>query len=238
MQEIGDFFARRAAFEPYDASRLASFVTMLTLPVPVLREFIGLIAWKKDSAKAAQHVQVADPSQLPRPKVELCLENRSGVGQDANAQEDTPSQASASSALPKSSIYYDRSRNMVNFTLTVIFDATHVPHFNVAGGATWLPQCVAARLRYVFGEGSSISLVDLEGSHGGRACWPRTEDWERCKEKVARAVEISGGGNAPDQGQGRLRAVAEAIQTALQSALQQFFRRGSANTPSPMAGAI
>lgn len=51
MLEIGDFFARRVASEPYDASRLASFVTMLTLPVPVLREFLGLIQWKKEALK-------------------------------------------------------------------------------------------------------------------------------------------------------------------------------------------
>jgi mediator of RNA polymerase II transcription subunit 14 len=51
MSEIGDFFARRVASEPYDASRLASFVTMLTFPVPVLREFLGLIQWKKDASK-------------------------------------------------------------------------------------------------------------------------------------------------------------------------------------------
>jgi len=53
MQEIGDFFARRVASEPYDASRLASFVTMLTLPVHVLREFLGLIAWKKEALKVS-----------------------------------------------------------------------------------------------------------------------------------------------------------------------------------------
>lgn len=51
MQDIGDFFARRVASEPYDASRLASFVTMLTLPVPVLREFLVLIQWKKEATK-------------------------------------------------------------------------------------------------------------------------------------------------------------------------------------------
>lgn len=234
MQEIGDFFARRAAFEPYDASRLASFVTMLTLPVPVLREFIGLIAWKKDAAKAAQHVQATDPNQIPRPKLELCLENRTGLSQDTSTQQEDVLQAPGVSTLsPKSSIDYDRSRNMVDFTLTVIFDPIHVPHINVAGGAGWLPQCVAVRLRYMFGEGSCISLLDMEGSHGGRACWSRVEDWERCKERITKAVEVSGGGNAADQGQGRLRAVAETIQSALQSALQ-LLRKGSANVPSPM----
>lgn len=53
MQEIGDFFARRVASEPYDSSRLASFVTMLTLPVPVLREFLVLIQWKKETTKVS-----------------------------------------------------------------------------------------------------------------------------------------------------------------------------------------
>jgi mediator of RNA polymerase II transcription subunit 14 len=51
MQDIGDFFALRVASEPHDASRLASFVTMLTLPVPVLREFLVLIQWKKEASK-------------------------------------------------------------------------------------------------------------------------------------------------------------------------------------------
>jgi len=53
MQDIGDFFSRRVASEPYDASRLASFVTMLTLPVPVLREFLVLIQWKKEASKVS-----------------------------------------------------------------------------------------------------------------------------------------------------------------------------------------
>lgn len=238
MQEIGDFFARRAAFEPYDASRLASFVTMLTLPVPVLREFIGLIAWKKDAAKAAQHMQANDINQIPRPKLELCLENRSGASH-GSTQEDSSSSHSlgTGASSPKSSIDYDRSRKIVDFTLTVIFDPIHVPHINVAGGAGWLPQCVAIRLRYMFGDGSNISLLHMEGSHGGRACWSRVEDWERCKERIARALEVPGSGNAADQGQGRLRAVGETIQTTLQSALQQL-RKGSANVLSPTGGSL
>lgn len=238
MQEIGDFFARRAAFEPYDASRLASFVTMLTLPVPVLREFIGLIAWKKDAAKAAQHMQANDINQIPRPKLELCLENRSGVSHGSTQEDSTSSHSLGTGASsPKSSIDYDRSRKIVDFTLTVIFDPIHVPHINVAGGAGWLPQCVAIRLRYMFGDGGNISLLHLEGSHGGRACWSRVEDWERCKERIARALEVQGSGNAADQGQGRLRAVGETIQTTLQSALQQL-RKGSANVLSPTGGSL
>lgn len=43
MQDIGDIIAQRVASEPYDASRLAFFVTMLTLPVAVLRKFLPLI---------------------------------------------------------------------------------------------------------------------------------------------------------------------------------------------------
>ena len=122
-----------------------------------------------------------------------------------------------------------------NFTLTVIFDPIHVPHMNVAGGAGWLPQCVAVRLRYTFGDGNSISLVDMEGSHGGRACWSRVEDWEKCKEKVAKAVDMVGSSNAMDQG--RLRVVAETIQTTLQSALQQL-RKGSSSISSPIQGSL
>lgn len=232
MQEIGDFFARRAAFEPYDASRLASFVTMLTLPVPVLREFICLIAWKKDAAKAAQHLQTTDSNQIPRPKLELCLENRSAQSHGSAQEDNTLSHGSS----PKSSIDYDRARKIVEFTLTVIFDPIHVPHINVAGGAGWLPQCVAVRLRYAFGESGSISLLHMEGSHGGRACWSRVEDWERCKERIARALEVAGSVNVSD-GQGRLRAVAEAIQTTLQSALQQL-RKGSANVLSPAGSSL
>ncbi|MCO5566435.1 hypothetical protein L7F22_020112 [Adiantum nelumboides] len=238
MQEIGDFFARRAAFEPYDASRLASFVTMLTLPVPVLREFICLIAWKRDAAKAIQHLQSTDANQIPRPKIELCLENRSGQSPDSAQEDNTLLHTSgAITSSPKSSIDYDRARKIVDFTLTVIFDPIHVPHINVAGGAGWLPQCVAIRLRYAFGESNSISLLHMEGSHGGRACWSRVEDWERCKERIARALEVSGSGNVADGQGGRLRAVAEAIQSTLQSALQQL-RKGSANVLSPAGSSL
>ena len=235
MQEIGDFFARRAAFEPYDASRLASFVTMLTLPVPVLREFINLIAWKKDAAKASQHLQGSDPSQTPRPKVELCLEKRTLLSQDSiGPEESNPLTAPENNTYPKSNIDYDLSRSTVDFTLTVIFDPIHVPHMNVAGGAGWLPQCVAVRLRYTFADKSSIVLLDMEGSHGGRACWSRVEDWEKCRDKISKAVELAG--NTVDQGQGRLRAVAETIQTTLQSALQQL-RKGS-SISSPILGSL
>ncbi|KAJ8573003.1 hypothetical protein K7X08_009514 [Anisodus acutangulus] len=45
--EICDYFSCRVASEPCDASRVASFITLLTLPISVLREFLKLIAWKK-----------------------------------------------------------------------------------------------------------------------------------------------------------------------------------------------
>jgi hypothetical protein len=28
-----------------------------------------------------------------------------------------------------------------------------------------------------------MSLLIMEGSHGGCACWPHTENWERCKQR-------------------------------------------------------
>jgi mediator of RNA polymerase II transcription subunit 14 len=40
-----------------------------------------------------------------------------------------------------------------------------------------------------------MSLLIMEGSHGGWACWPHTENWERCKQRVAKAVEIAGSGS-------------------------------------------
>ena len=73
MQDIGDFFARRVASEPYDASRLASFVTMLTLPVPVLREFLVLIQWKKEATKVCLFSYTPTFLKLPMSSYWLCL---------------------------------------------------------------------------------------------------------------------------------------------------------------------
>jgi len=120
----------------------------------------------------------------------------------------------------KSSIQHNHHRSTVEFTLTFSFDASQVPHLNVVGGAGWLPQSVALRLVYLYnGDGSNrvISLSHMDGSHGGRSCWARPEEWERCKDRVVQAVQ-----GAPGEGQGRLRVVAEAVQVALQSALMEI----------------
>ncbi|KAJ0967780.1 hypothetical protein J5N97_024697 [Dioscorea zingiberensis] len=74
ITEICEYFSRRVASEPYDASRVASFITLLTLPISVLREFLKLIAWKKGLSQA--HAGDIAPAQ--RARIELCLENHSG----------------------------------------------------------------------------------------------------------------------------------------------------------------
>ncbi|KAK4852737.1 hypothetical protein QYF36_026620 [Acer negundo] len=206
--EICDYFSRRVASEPYDASRVASFITLLTLPISVLREFLKLIAWKKGLAQT-QGGEIA-PSQKPR--IELCLENHSGFN-----TEDSSETSSAS----KSNIHYDRPHNSVDFALTVVLDPAHIPHANAAGGAAWLPYCVSVRLRYSFGENSNVNFIGMEGSHGGRACWFRADEWEKCKQRVARTVDVSGvSGGAGDPTQGRLRVVADTVQRTLNLCLQ------------------
>lgn len=230
MAEIGDFFARRVASEPYDASRLASFVTMLTLPIPTLREFLKLIAWEKELQKAsANQSQGGDGTQTSRPKIELCLENRVGSA-FSPVQEEAGAQGTSSTA--KSSIRHIRAQNIVEFTLTLYLDGHQLPPINVAGGAGWLPQCVAVRLRYQFSEPSRLSVVNVEGSHGGRACWVRQEDWEHSKVVITNAVDHYVPGN--DQGLGRLQPVAELVQRTVQQAVLSL-RKGGLNAPSPMA---
>ncbi|KAK6288839.1 hypothetical protein POUND7_000380 [Theobroma cacao] len=199
--EICDYFSRRVASEPYDASRVASFITLLTLPISVLREFLKLIAWKKGLAQT----QGGDIAPAQKPRIELCLENHTGVNVDDSSE---------SSSMTKSNIHYDRPHNSVDFALTVVLDPAHIPHINAAGGAAWLPYCISVRLRYSFGENPSVSFLGMEGSHGGRACWLRLDDWEKCKQRVARTVEVSGC-TAGDAAQGRLRAVADHVQRAL-----------------------
>ncbi|KAL2609720.1 hypothetical protein R1flu_028293 [Riccia fluitans] len=225
MAEISDLFARRVASEPYDASRLASFVTMLTLPIPVLREFLKLLAWEKELQRAAAN-QSWEGAQNSRPKIELCLENRVG---SAGMQEE----GQGASSHAKSSIRHVRTQSIVEYTLTVYLDGQHLPPINVAGGAGWLPQCIAVRLRYLFSEPSRLSVVNVEGSHGGRACWVRQEDWEHNKMVITNAVDHYVPGN--DQGSGRLQPVAELIQRTVQQAVFSL-RRGGLNAPSPMAG--
>jgi len=205
ISEICDYFSRRVASEPYDASRVASFITLLTLPISVLREFLKLITWKKVMSQSPG----GDVAPAQKPRIELCLENHSGL----------TDVASGSSSATKSNIHYDRPHNTVDFALTVVLDPAHIPHINAAGGAAWLPYCVSVRLRYLFGENPSVTFLGMEGSHGGRACWSRVDDWEKCKQRVARSVELQGSGPT-DVAQGRLRLVADNVQRTLHLCLQ------------------
>ncbi|XP_041991440.1 mediator of RNA polymerase II transcription subunit 14-like [Salvia splendens] len=204
--EICDYFSRRVASEPYDTSRVASFITLLTLPISVLREFLKLIAWKKGLGQG----QGAEAAPAQKSRIELCLENHMGYNREG---------VSDSSSASKSNIHYDRAHNSVDFALTVVLDPAHIPHLNAAGGAAWLAYCVSVRLRYVFGENPVVSFLGMEGSHGGCACWLRGDDWEKCKQRVMRNVE-SNGSSAGDGNQGRLRVVANNVQRTLQACLQ------------------
>lgn len=176
-------------------------------------------------ANSAPHASVGEGGgQSPRPRVELSLETSvlsSGGDLGSSHQEEAESNTGnlASSSQAKSSILHNYQQNAVEFTLTFSFDSSVVPHLHVAGGAGWLPQSVALRLTYLYAEGSNwVSLSNMEGSHGGRSCWLRSEDWDRCKEGVIHAVETTGTG----EGSGRLKALAEAVQVALQNALMQL----------------
>jgi mediator of RNA polymerase II transcription subunit 14 len=203
ITEICDYFSRRVACEPYDASRVASFITLLTLPISVLRDFISLIAWKK------AHGEIASAHRV---RIELCLEKH---GSDSNDHIE-------SSSSSKSNIKHDRANCSVDFGLTFVLDHAVKHHTNI-GGATWLPYCVSVSLRYNFGDNGHIIFLAMEGSHGGKACWLQYEDWERCKLVVARAVESANGSLATGEiGQGRLRLVVEMIYKQLQVSLQQL----------------
>ncbi|XP_011038571.1 PREDICTED: mediator of RNA polymerase II transcription subunit 14-like isoform X1 [Populus euphratica] len=213
IREICDYFSRRVASEPYDASRVASFITFLTLPISVLKEFLKLIAWKKGLAQ----VQGGEMAPGQKPRIELCLENHTGLNVAEN------------SSAAKSNIHYDRPHNYVDFALTVVLDPANIPHINAAGGAAWLPYCVSVRLRYLFGETMNVSFLGMEGSHGGRACWSHVDDWEKSKQRVARTVELSG--SSTGDAQGRLRVVADKVQKTLHMCLQGL-RDGSGVTAS------
>ncbi|KAJ7973490.1 mediator of RNA polymerase II transcription subunit 14 [Quillaja saponaria] len=215
--EICDYFSRRVASEPYDASRVASFITLLTLPISVLREFLKLIAWKK----GLQLAQGGDVAPAQKARIELCLENHAGLNMD---------EASEKFSVSRSNIHYNRPHNSVDFALTIVLDPAHIPHINAAGGAAWLPYCVSVRLRYSFGESLNVSFLGMEGSHGGRACWLRIDDWEKCKQRVARTVEVNGC-SAADVSQGRLRLIAESVQRTLHLCLQGL-RDGGASSSS------
>ncbi|KAL6640082.1 hypothetical protein ACP70R_022392 [Stipagrostis hirtigluma subsp. patula] len=209
ITEICDYFSRRVVCEPYDASRVASFITLLTLPISVLREFIKLIAWKKSQSQAH-----GDIASAQRARVELCLEKHHGSVSDDHTD---------SSSSSKSNINHDRASHSVDFGLTFVLDNALIHHTSVSGGASWLPYCVYVRLKYTFGDSGCIMFVAMKGSHGGKACWSRYEDWERCKQMVTRAVEtINGSPAIGDTGQGRLRMAAEMIHKQLQLSLQQL----------------
>lgn len=218
INEICDYFSRRVASEPYDASRVASFITLLTLPVSVLREFLKLISWKKGLSQAHS----GDIATAQRARMELCLENHSGSVLDENSENFSAS---------RSNIHHDRAHNSVDFALNFVLDPAHIPHMNAAGGAAWLPYCVSVRLKYSFGENTHISFLGMDGSHGGRACWLRFEDWEKCRQRVARTVEYANGSSAGDVSQGRLRLVAETVQRTLHVSLQQL-RDGALSSSS------
>ncbi|KAL3537818.1 hypothetical protein ACH5RR_001184 [Cinchona calisaya] len=203
--EICDYFSRRVASEPYDASRVASFITLLTFPISVLREFLKLIAWKKGLVQS--HSGDLAPQKS---RIELCLENHAGFTTDGKPE---------SSSVSKSNIYYDRTHSAVDFGLTVVLDPAYIPHINATGGAAWLPYCVSVRLRYSFGDNPNVSFLGMDGSHGGRACWLRVDDWEKCKQRVIRTVEMNGS-SAGDVNQGRLRVVADNVQRTLHMYLQ------------------
>ncbi|XP_062191927.1 mediator of RNA polymerase II transcription subunit 14-like [Phragmites australis] len=209
INEICDYFSRRVACEPYDASRVASFITLLTLPISVIREFIKLFAWNKSQFEA--HGEIASAQ---RAQVELCLEKHQGS---------VPNDYAESSSSSKSNINHDRANHSVDFGLTFVLDHALIHRMSVSGGASWLPYCVSVRLRYTFGDNGHITFLAMEGSHGGKACWLQYEDWERCKQTVARAVETVNGSPAiGDTGQGRLRMVAEMVHKQLQLSLQQL----------------
>ncbi|KAG8047022.1 hypothetical protein GUJ93_ZPchr0008g12208 [Zizania palustris] len=209
ISEICDYFSRRVASEPYDASRVASFITLLTLPISVLREFIKLIAWKKSLSQTH-----GDNGTTQRPRIEICLEKH---------QRSVSDDYTENSSSSKSNIHHDRANNSVDFALTFVLDQALVPHMSISGGAAWLPYCVSVRVRYTFGDNSRIAFLAMDGSHGGRACWLQHEDLERCKQRVSRAVETMNGSAAVgDMSQGRLRMVAEMIQKQLQLCLLQL----------------
>ncbi|KAK0599650.1 hypothetical protein LWI29_007307 [Acer saccharum] len=68
-------------------------------------------------------------------------------------------------------------------------------------------------------QSQSLSPDRSSGSHGGRPCWFRADEWEKCKQRVGRTVEVSGVSRG-DPAQGRLRVVADTVQRTLNLCLQ------------------
>ncbi|CAD6265682.1 unnamed protein product [Miscanthus lutarioriparius] len=202
------FFVGRVVCEPYDASRVASFITLLTLPIPVMREFISLLAWKKSQSQV--HGEIASAYRV---QVELCLEMHHGSVSNDHAE---------SSSSSKSNIKHDRANRSVDFGLTFVLDHA-LKHNSSVGGAAWLPYCMSVRLRYTFGDNCHVACLTMEGSHGGKSFWLKDEDWENCKQMVARTVETANGSPAiGETGNGRLRLVAKMIHKQLQLSLHQL----------------
>lgn len=218
IHEICDYFSRCVACEPYDASRIASFIMLLTLPIPVIQEFLKLIAWNKSLPQPHGDIATAQ-----RARAELCLEKHSRSFSGDYTE---------TSLSSKSNIQHDRASNSVDFTVTFMLDHNLTPHVSTSGGAGWLPYCVSLRLRYTFGDNSHVSYLAMDGSHGGRACWLQHEDWERCKQSVVKSVKAVNGSPATGEtGQGRLQMVTEMIQKQLQLCLLHL-RDGSLSAGS------
>jgi len=206
IHEICDYFSRCVVCEPYDASRIASFIMLLTLPISVIQEFVKLITWNKSLSEAHGDIATAERAQT-----ELCLEKHPSLVSDDYTE---PSLSS------KSNILHDRANSSVDFTLTFVLDHNLTPHVRTSGGAAWLPFCVSLRLRYTFGDTTHITYLAMDGSHGGRSSWLQHEDWERCKQSVVKAVKtVNGSPTTGETGQGRLQMVAEMIQKQLQTCL-------------------
>ena len=170
-------------------------------------------------ANGLPHGPVGDggtQAQSSRPWVELSLETPVGsAGGEPSGGEQGETGGVPCRSHARSSIRHNYHRSTVEFILTFSFDASQIPHLNVAGGAGWLPQSIALRLTYYYGDGSNqIKLLDMGGSHGGHSCWGRSDDWFRCKEIVTNAVHSTTG-----DGHSRLISMAEAVQVALHSAL-------------------
>lgn len=185
-----------------------------------MREFLKLIVWKKGLSQAHS----GDIASAQRARIELCLENHFGSSHYDSSE---------SSSVSKSNIHHDRAHSSVDFALTFVLDPAHIPHVNAAGGAAWLPYCVSVRLKYFFGENPHVSFLRMDGSHGGRACWSRVDDWEKCKQRLARTVDYANGTSVADISLGRLRLAAEALQRTLQASLQQL-RDGSLSSGAAM----
>ena len=132
IHEICDYFSRCVVCEPYDASRIASFIMLLTLPIPAIQEFLKLIAWNKSLSQAHGDIVTAQ-----RARAELCLEKhlRSFSGDYTETSSST-----------KSNIQHDRANNSVAFTITFMLDHSLTPHMSTSGGASWLPYCVSLKI--------------------------------------------------------------------------------------------